>query len=290
MTRDSTRAKASPPALRTAVPRQTCRPMNHTLLHARATARVLGLIVLFSLPACNGDSGGDDPVCEPGTERCPCDSGSCNAGLTCLSSVCVQGSAGSGGTAGNPQGGSGGTSTGGTNTGGSNTDGASGGFGGQSVGGAGGNPAGGAGSGGVTTGGTGGVSGSGGTGGTPCQEDTQTDPENCGQCGRICRSIGRSIPCPDSGCCAQGSCSPYLAECINSVSGFTNCADYCASIGETCAARSCTGNEITYGSWGDFGGCNNPGGPLSSGSTDCGAAIDFEEDPVVRCCCSDTQP
>jgi hypothetical protein len=275
------------------------RLMNNTLLHARATARVLGLIVLFSLPACNGDSGGTDAVCEPGTERCPCSSdGNCFAGLTCLSNVCVQGAAGSGGTAGNPQGGSGRGNTGGTNSGGSNSGGASGsGTGGQVLtggsGGVGGNTTGG-------TGGTGAVSGGsgGGTGGGSCG-DTQTDPMNCGQCGRVCKVTAYDLTnadCPpinvENQCCSGGACVPYLGECLEQSHGFTTCEQYCGSVGESCVEAGCYTGNSTWVGWSDPEDCRMYAQIDSNISAACDSPLSFDNPNHrgIRCCCSDTQP
>jgi uncharacterized protein (TIGR02145 family) len=159
---------------------------------------ICGVAVLWAL-GCTSDEGGgddDDPAeCEAGTERCSCDDGACDTGLTCLSEVCVRAGGGSGGTqggsagvgaGGNTQGGSGGRSTGGAGAGTGAAGGESGGTAGSSLGGTsggGGSDAGGAppsaGSAGTTAGSGGssdaGAAGSSGNGGAWCD-----GADNCG--------------------------------------------------------------------------------------------------------------
>lgn len=136
----------------------------------------LGICVGGIAIACASDSDADGP-CEPGNERCECYANrTCNAGLTCLSEICVDddeadngGSGGSGGSSGGSDSSSGGTDSdsGGStsDSGGSTSD--SGGSASDAGGSAGadGSSSGGSGAGGATTTTMGGAGGSG-TGGS----------------------------------------------------------------------------------------------------------------------------
>ncbi|HET9956909.1 MAG TPA: right-handed parallel beta-helix repeat-containing protein, partial [Polyangiaceae bacterium] len=70
-----------------------------------------GLAALWGAGCTSDNKNGGQATCEPGTERCPCDHGACNAGLSCLDQVCVHGTIGTGGVGGK-QGGSGGGASG----------------------------------------------------------------------------------------------------------------------------------------------------------------------------------
>ena len=177
----------------------------------RSRAWLLTILVgaaVLTAAACGGSKG---QTCAQGTESCPCDGNSmCNAGLSCLSKVCVNVGGTGGGVGGGGQGGTaGGGATGGSGRGGS---------------------------GGTMAGGSGGAS-TGGSGGS-CAANTSTDPQNCGACGHVCKSADPTFGgCPTGGCCAAGKCNPYPGACITQPEGFTTCTAYCASIGETCPRR-----------------------------------------------------
>jgi hypothetical protein len=223
------------------------------LLTILVGAAVLGAV------ACGGSS----QSCAQGAKSCPCRSDStCNAGLSCLSKVCVN----AGGTGGGGGGGQGGTAGGGA-TGGSSSGG-----------------------GGGTTGGGGGGATSG-SGGAMCG-NTTTDPQNCGSCGHVCKSSDPTFGgCPTGGCCAAGKCGPYPAPCITQPSGFTNCNDYCASIGETCVQRGCVRGGVTSASWSEAGFCEslrNPAEGYNMGTCDLTIGWDSGAFRYVRCCCTDT--
>jgi hypothetical protein len=182
------------------------------------------------------------------------------------------GTGGTGATAGTSGGGSGGTSTAGT--------------GGASV----------AGTGGTSASGTGGTNtaGSGGTGGGAgaCTATTSTDPQNCGACGHVCKNATPEFNsyCPPNGCCVSGQCGPSFSQCL-SQTDVTNCAAYCASIGETCVEKGCALDGTTWLAWGTQNACNNFHNPPStlSGAA-CTANITFTSGANVyaRCCCTDT--
>jgi len=224
-----------------------------------------------------GDQGDDCPV---GSEGCPCRDGACDGALECRSSLCVEGGGGTGGAAGSSAGTSG-TATGGGAGVGVGGTGDSGGTGGSS-------------SGGVPQGGVGGTSGaggsgpppggagSGGSGGSTCS-DTTSDPNNCGACGHVC----------ESSVCMNGQCTPYPGACFVEADGFTTCAAYCQSVGETCVFSGCGGGSVTVYSWPseDASLCpGNPGTANSRRQAPCDLALEFDPGAAFyRCCCTDTQ-
>lgn len=277
--------------------------------------------VLWALGCTSSGNGDDDnsAQCKRGTERCGCDNGACNSGLACLSDVCVKdttggtGGAQTGGTGGTtggaPSGGSGGTPAGGSGSTGGGAAGAMSGVGGDTgaMSGTGGSNAGGtagvggdvnggtsggggagaaAGAGGSTggaggDGGSAGMSGAGGSAGM-CSADLQTDPNNCGRCGKVCRyeTWGR---CNDA-CCQNGACLDGFGECIRQSDGFVTCDDYCASIGEECVPKGC--GTSTYRAWATPTSCDASGAAVGTFQDACDAPIVFESDSI-RCCCTD---
>lgn len=236
----------------------------------RRVGSLVGLSVALLIALSCSESSKDPNTCRAGSEGCPCRSGSCDAGLECRSSLCVEGAA------------HGGSATGGSA--GSKNDGAgSGNAGASTTGGVNGGNAGTAGTtaGANMTGGTnGGVAGAGTGGSAGTCNDTSSDPKNCGQCGRACQ-----------GDCKNGQCAPYPAGCFDGDDGFATCAAYCTSIGESCVTKGCGSGTTQYGwAFGDGGECE--AGPGSAQETDpaaCDAPIGFTSGYwILRCCCSDT--
>jgi hypothetical protein len=233
----------------------------------------LAVVVVVTAVACGSSN---QQTCPQGTERCPCYANStCNSGLTCASNTCVSlggagGTSGTGGQAGTT--GTGGASKGGTGggaaTGGTNA----------------------AGAGGTTTGGSGG-SGTGGGGGS-CAANTSTDPMNCGACGHVCKNANSVFggACPSAGCCVNGACGPSPGACITQQSGFTTCANYCASIGETCVAQGCALSDVTWDAWVTAMRCESVFNPVQARDRGaCDTPIAWDGTIVdVRCCCTDT--
>jgi hypothetical protein len=192
---------------------------------------------------------------------------------------------GSGGQAGSMTGGSAG-STGSTSTGttggGAGTNGA-----GGSTGGKGGD----AGAGGSQR--DSGTAGSGGTTGADSSTctNTQTDPNNCGHCGKVCRGLDST--CTATSCCKSGSCAPFMGQCIQQSDGFTTCTAYCQSIGESCVPTACLAGR-TWAGWssGFKDRCDTLGPNGESGSGACDEVLPWNTGTSywVRCCCSDTRP
>jgi len=271
-------------------------------------AFLLALVGLILAGACsNGDSDGGNPACPQGAERCACyPNNTCNAGLECASSLCVQRASGTAGTGGTPgSGGVGVSSASGGSSGvtqGSSQGGSSGAAGAAPVG-SGGNGGSNGGSGG--SGGDGGNAGtSGGSAGLPDASvdgamctNTQTDPRNCGQCGKVCRNADPIFDgaCPPGGCCQAGKCAPYLGACFRQpdAGGFANCAEYCTSIGESCVEKGCAGGGVTWAGWGVSNrvGCDVYASIDSVSVLSCDMPIAWRATAnVVRCCCTDTRP
>lgn len=66
--------------------------------------------------------------------------------------------------------------------------------------------------------------------------DTATDAAHCGACGVVCQDG-----------CESSACTPTWGECINKDSGFTTCAEYCPTIGETCVEGGCGTDDTVVG-------------------------------------------
>jgi hypothetical protein len=126
-----------------------------------------------------------------------------------------------------------------------------------------------------------------------CAPTPQTDPENCGQCGNVCRIIDPDfdLACPEAGCCAGGVCAPAFAECIEETDGFITCAEYCSSIGESCTQSGCFNELRTWVGFVDDVDCTAFGAVDSGTSGACDEPLDWTnpDSGTVRCCCTDTQ-
>ncbi len=233
-------------------------------------------LVGLMMPACgnNGTVAAEGGACEAGTELCPCyANGTCEAGLECLSELCVNdgqsGGTSSGGTS------SGGTSTGGTSTGGTSTGGTS----------TGGTSTGGTSTGGTSTGGT----STGGTGGNQdnqCWQQLSPPPEPsdvCGTCqfNKCCDELLACIPgggaCGALIQCAYDACGNNN-QCVNDVinqaaNGQGVCAgsatqqalqQLMAMYGQTGCVQTTCGSDCGGGSGGS-GGSGGAGGAGGSG-------------------------
>ncbi len=122
--------------------------------------------------------------------------------------------------------------------------------------------------------------------GTPvagCCADLQTDPQNCGACGRACIAPGAS--------CSAGKCAPAYRGCIDSGSPATSCDAYCASLGQSCTA-ACGANGFggtDAVNWWTSPGCPSTAATYStSGVCSTPFAWSAQGGPQsYRCCCTD---
>ena len=286
--------------------------------------RVAAAVSVALLLACcgvvdGGDGSGsddNDERCSPGDTRSCVGPGACSGGQRCGSDgwgACECGTSGAGGTSGTggtpPAGGSSGSDPVGGTSGAGGTPGGGGaqtaGMGGTAAGAgnSGGSAGFGAGTGGAGgamggTGATGGVGGMGAAGGM-CG-DTTSDWQNCGACGRACDNGGEYCledPDPNSLdllCCTEGHCAPFWGPCFNEASGFANCDEACADVGETCVAAGCAigANQLTWLLWADSVSerCPVLGVTQLTSSTACDSGFVWDNnDDVRRCCCTDTQ-
>ena len=107
-------------------------------------------------------------------------------------------------------------------------------------------------------------------------KDLQNDGENCGACGKFCE-----------GGCENAMCLPLVGECINSMSGFASCAEYCQEIDEQCVENGCDGS--TFLGWSNTTDCMSEAVKPYKFSTPCDQVNTWYAGQVaVRCCCTDT--
>jgi hypothetical protein len=72
-----------------------------------------------------------------------------------------------------------------------------------------------------------------------CCADLQNDAKNCGSCGTVC----------PLGLCESGKCAPAWGQCLIAQTAFTDCNDYCGSLGERCAASCGVNADEAVESW-----------------------------------------
>lgn len=186
----------------------------------RPTSTAFALILVTLALACSSGAGkatGNDGGCPIGSETCACyGNGTCNQGLTCASTVCVNlGTAGSGGAGGNP--GSGGSAPG---AGGGGSSGGS-----VGVGGSAGSSGGTAGIGQAGAGGNAGATGAGGVGG---RAGTGTGGAAGGSAAATCTAT--------TACGTKGA---TYKQCMTSVGGKCQSSDYETSDGHVYACTAC---------------------------------------------------
>jgi hypothetical protein len=225
-----------------------------------------------SADGCSGDDCSSE-TCPAGQEGCACLEGdACEAGLTCLSQLCVD-SAGSGGD------GSGGDGSGGDTPG----------TGGNP--GSGGEDSGGDGSGGEANSGGSGGDGTGGdgSGGETSCGDTSSDPDNCGSCGHQCRDYY-----DEPGTCTDGVCGEAHSECFDETvaASVMTCNEYCSSVlGEVCVNQGCGGISSTWRRWNELSDCTGYSSAVAFAGTGdaCGATLPLTAggDHYYRCCCAE---
>jgi hypothetical protein len=76
-----------------------------------------------------------------------------------------------------------------------------------------------------------------------CESNLQTDPHNCGSCGRICFAPNATMVCM-AGSCQIGSCNPGFGDCdgnvLNGCETSLNTVSNCGACGVTCGVgESC---------------------------------------------------
>ncbi|MFO7566931.1 MAG: hypothetical protein R6X02_30080 [Enhygromyxa sp.] len=91
----------------------------------------------------------------------------------------------------------------------------------------------------------------------PCGgADLMTDNLNCGTCGHEC-VLWYSGTEYEAGTCNQGVCGPGWTDCQSGgfPGGFSNCAEICVALGQTCVPQGCAGltammYEVNFDGWG----------------------------------------
>jgi hypothetical protein len=97
--------------------------------------------------------------------------------------------------------------------------------------------------------------------------------------------------CPTGGCCSGGTCGPALSRCLTQQEGFTSCAAFCASIGETCVQGGCYPGNVTFNAWPEAERCASFYNPASAFNQNvCDTTISWNTGNIsnIRCCCTDT--
>ena len=113
--------------------------------------------------------------------------------------------------------------------------------------------------------------------------DTTADDANCGACGRGCTTYAIELNTTVGGC-DTSQCLPTYGDCFE-VGTFTTCNQYCASIGESCAADACYGKTAVYYAFDVT--CRDLNGVADSTEA-CDAALEPGVGSWARCCCTDS--
>jgi hypothetical protein len=94
----------------------------------------------------------------------------------------------------------------------------------------------------------------------------------------------------NNACCADGKCAPAFGDCFLTSDGFTTCAQYCQSIGESCVSQGCGRAGNTWVGWTTtpVQDCNSFAPIVQAGYGTCNETL--PADLRSRCCCADTKP
>lgn len=122
--------------------------------------------------------------------------------------------------------------------------------------------------------------------------DKSTSNDHCGTCGRQCITHDHELALL-VGSCNEGACLPTFSECWTP-GDFSNCADYCASIDQTCAQgggtdlplTGCAGYTLRYYEAAAQHACVDVPDFGWATFSACTAEIDLPPEDSVRCCCT----
>ena len=125
--------------------------------------------------------------------------------------------------------------------------------------------------------------------------DLSSDPDNCGECGRMCRTGEWAGTEWDTGACVQGECVPTWGYCAPQGDNPTaTCAEWClVNDGEPpCVPNGCAGHTAILFSTNPFDAeCWPDGNPIAEFDGSCDEPIPLppvEEGlgVMVQCCCA----
>jgi hypothetical protein len=111
--------------------------------------------------------------------------------------------------------------------------------------------------------------------------DLADDDDNCGACGTECEIQNPGSSFQAGGCSPDGCLPVWDDTCITESDGFTDCAEFCASQGQTCTP-GCSG-ESARAYFGSVNQCETIAG--FSLQADCDLDFNFVASGVYRCCC-----
>lgn len=117
-----------------------------------------------------------------------------------------------------------------------------------------------------------------------CEQDTLTDPDNCGGCGSVCMLPGAEAGCSE-GKCVVANCGAGTGDCDGDP--FNGCEtdlltteDHCGACARPCsdtgvASKLCSGGLCVSGCLPGLGNCSTPAAPVA----DDGCESDVSADP-----------
>lgn len=122
--------------------------------------------------------------------------------------------------------------------------------------------------------------------------DEQTSNDHCGGCGNACITHDHALDIL-VGSCNEGACLPTFGECWSG-GEFATCADYCASIGQTCAQGGgdgapllgCAGYTLRHYEAASGHACVDTPDFGWASWAGCTAQIDIPASDQIRCCCT----
>jgi len=122
--------------------------------------------------------------------------------------------------------------------------------------------------------------------------DKQTSNDHCGGCGNTCITHDHALDVL-VGSCHEGACLPTFGECWSG-GEFATCADYCASIGQTCAQGGgdgapllgCAGYTLRHYEAASGHACVDTPDFGWVSWAGCTAQIDLPQTDQIRCCCT----
>jgi hypothetical protein len=110
--------------------------------------------------------------------------------------------------------------------------------------------------------------------------DLSSDDNNCGECGKTCKTG------LESGGCVEGACAPVWSDCVDA-SNLIPCSEVCEAEGLSgCATAACHSEELSIIWYGLSTNCASGEIPTDGQALACETQPLIDIDPWYRCCCA----